>query len=176
MSRGSYAYALIFLHLLPFGTSFFCLCFFTPHCWVLDLNLWSEREAWEKGPCQGLSTLMRMRRGRRTVLWCASSLEEVGNGKAQRSCPSRACSPGPRGREESQRAHWPSYRATRRDWTKQKWREKREWQDQRFFLQAIPTDRVQIDRFCKYISKLRKTDLPENSPSDSKRRCKRQIS
>ncbi len=33
-----------------------------------------------------------------------------------------------------------------------------------------------VYRLCKYISKLRKTDLPENSPSDSKRLCKRPIS
>lgn len=104
--RVSRELCVFFVTLITFCTSFFCFCFFTPHCWVLDLNLWSEREAWEKGPCQGFSTLMRMMRGRRIELWCASSLEEVGNGKAQRSCPSSACSPGPRGQEESQRAHW----------------------------------------------------------------------
>lgn len=105
-----------FVTLITFGTSFSCLRFFIPQCRVSDLNLWSEREAWEKGLCQGHPAPMKMRRGR-IVLWSTSSLEEADNAKAQRSCPSSACSPGPRGRVESQRAHWPSYR---RDLAKQK--------------------------------------------------------
>lgn len=108
-----------FVTLSTFGTSFSRLRF-TPQCRVSDLNLWSEREAWEKGPCQGHPAPMKMRRGRRIVLWNGSSLEEVGNSKAQRSCSSSACSPGPRGRVESQRAHWPSYRVSSRDRAEQK--------------------------------------------------------